>query len=82
MGWSTLFKYFGLAMEAATTAAAAYQEVAKATDPESPGGTKITTEEKIQIIENLDDEFSSALTRICEEVGLPVKSIKIEIDLE
>ena len=46
MGWSTVFKYFGLAMEAANAAANAYSEVAHATDPNSPGGTAITESEK------------------------------------
>ena len=82
MGWSTLFKYMGLAMEVATTAAAAMTEVAAAQAPGSPGGSEITSEEGKQIIENLDDEFSQVVTRICEEVGLPVKSVKVEIELE
>jgi len=82
MGWSTLFKYFGMAMEAAELAASAYMEVVKAKDPNSPGGSVITSDEKKQIIENLDDEMSTVITRICEEVGLPVESVNIEVVLK
>lgn len=82
MGWSTLFKYLGMAMEAATEAADAFIKVQAAKDPNSPGGTEITDEEKKGLIGSLDENFSRVCTRICEEVGLPVKNIKVEIELE
>ena len=82
MGWGTLFKYLGIAMEVATTASGAMKEVAAAQAPDSPGGLTVTGDEAKRIIENLDDEFSNVVTRICEEVGLPVESVSVEIKLK
>lgn len=82
MGWSTIFKYWGFAMEAAEQAADVYQEVQKAKDPNSPGGREITDEEKATLIENLDDNFSQVVTRICEEFDLPIEEVQVIIKMK
>lgn len=81
MGFSTLFKYLGLAMEAADQAAQVMTKVAAAVDEDSPGGAEITHEEKLQLATTLDENFSTVVTRICQECGLEVKSVKVEIEI-
>ena len=81
MGWSTVFKYWGLAMEAAEQAAQVMSKMSVATDPNSPGGSEITHEEKLQLATTLDENFSTVITRICQESGLEVKSVKVEIEI-
>lgn len=82
MGFRTLWKYLGIAMEAAEVAGETAVAVAAATAPDSPGGAKITVEERKVMVESLDASFSTALTGICRECGLPVKSIKVEVEME
>jgi hypothetical protein len=82
MGFSTLFKYLGLAMEAAEEAASVLMKVKAVQNEDSPGGKEITTEEMAQLVESLDDNFSNIVTRICREVGLPIKSVTVTVDME
>jgi hypothetical protein len=81
MGMSTIFKYLGLAMEAATQAASVNAQIKEAKAPDSPGGKEITPEELKTLVEDLDDTFSDVVTRICEEAGLKVKSVNIQIEM-
>ena len=82
MGFSTIFKYFGLAMEMVEEAAEVIGKVKDAQDEDSPGGSEITEEERAQLIESLDENFSNVVTRICQECGLPVKTVTVDIDME
>lgn len=82
MGMSDLFKYFGLAMEAVEEAAKVMAKVSVATDKNSPGGKKITKEEAAALAETLDENFSTVVTRICQEAGLDVKSVNVSIEME
>ena len=81
MGFGTLLKYFGFAMEAVEEVSKIMVEVAPAMDENSPGGKSITTEEKLELATKLDDNFSEIITRICQEVGLDIKSVTVEIEI-
>jgi hypothetical protein len=81
MGMSTIFKYLGLAMEAATQAASVNAQIKEVKAPDSPGGKEITQEELKMLVENLDDSFSTVVTRICEEAGLKVKSVNVQVEM-
>lgn len=82
MGFSNIFKYLSLAMEATEQAAIVLTKVNAAKDPNSPGGSKITDEEASALVESLDENFSTVVTRICQEAGLPIKSVTVTIDME
>ncbi len=79
MGFSTIFKYLGLAMETANQAAEVSAKLAVAKSADSPGGKEITEDELKVLIESLDENFSTVITRICQEAKLPVQSVKVEI---
>jgi len=76
-----IFKYLGLAMEAAQQAADVQAKLAAVKAPDSPGGTEITDGEMGTLIAGLADNFSEICTRICQEANLPVKGIKVDITL-
>ena len=82
MSWSTVFRYFGLAMEATEQAVQVMQKVSVATDPNSPGGSRITSDESDALVEQLDENFSVLVTRICQEAGLPIKSVTVSVEIE
>ena len=82
MAWSDVFRYLGLAMEAAEQAGKAATKIAAAQHPDSPGGKHITTEESDALVESLDENFSTVVTRICQEAGLPVKSVNVSIEID
>lgn len=82
MGISNVFKYLGLAMEAAEEYAQIMLKVKAAEDEDSPGGKEITDEEMKVLIESLDENFSNVVTRICQEFDLPVKSVTVNVDME
>ena len=81
MGFFTWMKYMGLAMEAAEKMAQVTAEIAPYKDPNSPGGTDITHEEKLKLAADLDDNFSEVVTRICQEAGLEIKSVNVTIEI-
>lgn len=82
MGFSNLFKYLGLAMEAATQAALAKAKIDATKAEDSPGGSEITEGEVLELISSLDANFSEVVTRILQECDLPVKTVKVEIEIE
>lgn len=82
MGFSTIFKYLGLAMEAANQAAEVNAKVQAVKASDSDGGSEITPTEMNNLIESLSSNFSEVVTRICQEVDLPVKSVSVKIDME
>jgi len=82
MGFSSMFKYFGLAMEVAEEAAEVLVKVKGVTADDSPGGEEITDEEMKALVESLDENFSNVVTTICRECGLPVKSVSVKVDME
>jgi len=81
MGMESIFKYLGLAMEAANQAAIVVARVKEVKDVDSPGGKEITTEEMAQLLSSLDGNFSGVITRICQEAKLPVKSVTVSIEV-
>lgn len=81
MGYSTIFKYLGLAMEAATQAADVKRKINEAKAVDSPGGKEITEEEMRTLIGSLEGNCSEVVTRICQEVDLPVAGVTISIEL-
>ncbi len=82
MGMSTIFKYLGLAMEVATQAADIRSKIDAAKSTNSPGGKEITEDEMKTLVNNLEGNCGEVITRICQEVNLPVKSVTIDIELE
>jgi hypothetical protein len=80
MAISTIFKYLGLAIEAANQAADIKRKISEVKDPDSPGGKEITEEEMKKLLNDVEDNCSEVITRICQEVGLPIAGVTVDIE--
>jgi hypothetical protein len=81
LGIVSIFKYLGLAIEAAGEAKDVMAKIDAMKEESSDGGTEITHAEKLQLASQLDENFGKVVTRICQEVGLEIKQVTVTVEI-